>query len=148
MRVLVTSLIACLVAVTAIAAQPRAGSEQPNSDWALLDSLGQAPRTTLIREYVLESGDVGREYASSEGLDRAPDAVTRYYEDKLFKLGWEQIERHAAISGYQKGSRIVVITRAGADDPGLTPGAKLLKERAVPADAKFFFAIETGPVHR
>jgi len=135
MTVLITSLIVCLTA-------------QSNSDWALLDLLGQAPHTTLIREYVLENGDVGRAYASSEGIDRAPDAVTRYYEDQLLKLGWESIERHAAISGYQKGSRMVVISRAGPDDPGLTPGAKLLKERPVPADAKFFFEIEAGAVPR
>jgi hypothetical protein len=34
--------------------------------------------------------------------------------------------------------------RAGRDDPGVPPQAKLLKQWTIPVDAKFFFAIEAG----
>jgi quinoprotein glucose dehydrogenase len=43
---------------------------------AINDSVGQCKGTTLIREYVLDNGDVGRQYASSLPLEQAIDTAT------------------------------------------------------------------------
>jgi hypothetical protein len=111
----------------------------------LLDSLGAVEGTTLIREYVQKNGDLGRQYASALPIDLASRAVTLFYRDKLRNLGWETLQEHAAVSAYQKGTQVVAVLRDGPEDPGLPPGAKLLKSATAPGDAKFFFAIEAGP---
>jgi hypothetical protein len=128
--------------LTAIAA----GSTQATVGPArtLLDSLGSAPRTTLIREYELEAGGLGRQYATDLPLDQAPTTVTVFYRDKLLAQGWQTLEEHAAVSAYAKGDITVAILRAGPTDPGLPPKARLLRSAALPANAKFFFAIEAG----
>lgn len=113
--------------------------------WTLLDSLGSAPRTVLIREYQSEDGGLGRQYATDVPLDQSPTTVTLFYRDKLLAQGWQTLEEHAAVSGYAKGETMVAILRAGPDDPGLPPNARLLSRATPPANAAFFFAIEAGP---
>ena len=54
------------------------------------------------------------------------------------------MERHAAVSVWEKGPQAVAMLRAGRDDPGVPPQAKLLKQWTIPVDAKSFFAIEAG----
>jgi hypothetical protein len=147
-------LLACLTAfaATTVAAPLRANSlrlERQDRDsksyWAVLDSLGQCQKTTLIREYVLDNGDVGRTYASSEPLDRAVDTDTDCYVKKLQAWGWESTEQHAAVTCYAKGQLVFAMLRAGPDDPGVPPDAKLLlKRRPIPTDSKFFFDVQVG----
>jgi hypothetical protein len=150
-------LLACLtsVAATTVAGLPRADFPRLESQdrgstsyWAVLDSLGQCEKTTLIREYVLDNGDVGRTYASSEPLERAVNTDTDFYVKKLEARGWEPIEQHAAVTGYAKGPLVFCMFRAGPDDPGVPPEAKrLLKQRPIPDDSKFFFDVQVGAKH-
>lgn len=153
-------LVACSTASVGLAATAvrdaahslQAGSVQPangrrgaESYWVLLDSLGQCPGTTLVREYVQENGDVGRQYATTEPLLQAIETVTEFYRNKMKPPEWQELELHAAVEAYQKGSQIFVLTRSGADDLGLPPGATLVRKGTTPADARFFFSIEAGP---
>ncbi len=128
----------------AVPTRPVTEPQRTASNRALLDSLGECEGTTLVREYVLENGDMGRQYATSQELLQAVNTVTLFYRNKLRRLGWKTIEEHAAVSAYQKGSVVFSVSRAGPDDPGLPPGATLLKSGTAPADAKFFFAVEAG----
>jgi hypothetical protein len=147
-------LLACLttVAATTVAGLPRADFPRLESQdrgsksyWAVLDSLGQCEKTTLIREYVLDNGVVGRAYASSETLEQAVNTDTDFYVKKLEASGWEPIEQHAAVTGYAKGRLVFAMLRAGPDDPGVPPDAKLLlKRRPIPTDSKFFFDVQVG----
>jgi hypothetical protein len=111
----------------------------------LLDSLGSASKTVLIREYDTQNGGLGREYATDVPLDQAQTAITEFYQKKLLAQGWRILEQHAAISAYGKGDVVVAIKRAGPDDPGLPPRARLLKSAATPVNARFFFSIEAEP---
>jgi hypothetical protein len=123
-------------------AQESRDAADPNR--VLLDSLGVCEGTTLIREYVQKNGDFWRQYASALPIDEAARAVTLFYRDKIRTLGWKTLQEHAAVSAYQKGTQVVAVLRDGPEDPGLPPGAKLLKRATAPSDAQFFFAIEVG----
>jgi hypothetical protein len=127
------------------ATQPPASRGTANPHRALLDSLGAYQKTTLVREYVLTNGGLGRQYASDLPLDQAPTAVTVFYRNKLSALGWQTLEEHAAVSCYAKGTQTVSILRDGPNDPGLPTGARLVRSAAPSAGAKFFFAIEAAP---
>jgi hypothetical protein len=111
---------------------------------ALLDSLGGYRGATLVREYVLSNGTVGREYATELPLDKAPTAVTVFYRDKLLARGWKTLGEHAAVSAYVKGDQTVWILRAGPVDPGPPAEARSVKSGKTPRNPRFFFAIEAG----
>jgi hypothetical protein len=129
-----------VIGIVAASAQTTVGPYR-----TLLDSLGSAPRTVLIREYELERGGLGRQYVTDLPLDEAPTAVTLFYREKLFAQRWQTLEEHAAVSCYAKEDITVTVLRAGPSDPGLPPKARLLRSATPPMDAKFFFAIEAGP---
>jgi ABC-type glycerol-3-phosphate transport system substrate-binding protein len=110
---------------------------------ALLDSLPKYGGATLVREWLAEEGGVQvREYAVDEPPDQAADAITRHFRDALVSDGWEESDARAAVSGFTKDGRHIVIGRVGPDIQEPPSDATLLNSAEPPAGTAFFFTLE------
>jgi hypothetical protein len=125
---------------------PRAAAAQAvvNRNQALLDSLGVFPGALLVREYVKDSGAVGRDYGTLSSPSQAATDTTLFYRDKLAAQGWETVQEHAAISVYRKGEQTLTIMRYGPSAPAPEAGQKTITTGIYTLQPSFYFGIEAG----
>jgi hypothetical protein len=112
---------------------------------AVLESLGMFPGTSLVREYVDADGSLVREYASEQEPQQAATAITVFFREQLKAMGWETLQEHAAVSAYYKGEQVLQILRSGQQQTLPTREQQTLKTAPAPSDARFFFALASGP---
>jgi hypothetical protein len=109
---------------------------------ALLDSLPPYDGARLVREWLADEGrSQVREYAVDGEPLEAANAVTVHFRDALLADGWEELEVHAAISGFIKDGRRIVIVRLGPMMQETPEDAQLLNSAEPPAGTGFFFTL-------
>jgi hypothetical protein len=110
---------------------------------ALLDSLPEYNGATLVREWLQDQGEMQiREFAVNASPDEAATAITNHFRDALLAAGWEEMGSSAAVSGFTKDGRQIVIGRVGPELQEPPSGATLLWTSAPPTETGFFFTIE------